>query len=444
MDRLFKSAIVALVAVAWLIFTSALSLAPAEDAAPTDAEPALPTVEAARLSMAPGRARLILDLTGPTAFAIVSLGGPDRIAIDVKAAAVGFGTPTPPSGNGLVEKYDITMMEPGRARATLTLVEPAQVQQAYVLPAFDDQPARLVVDLIPTSPRDFAIKVAADLAAARASAGTSGPAPAAGAGPPEAQAAEAPGDSPDASPRAAPATRSAGSKPLIVIDPGHGGIDSGARAAKGTMEKNVVLQFSLKLEQLLADSGRFDVALTRTDDSYLTLEQRVNLARQNRADLFVSIHADTFQQADIHGFSIYTRDENATDVLDKVLADNENRADIVSGFTSSDTPPQVVDLLLDLMRRQTRRQSYLAAEDIVNAVEPSIDLRKFPVRRANFFVLQAPDVPSILIELGFLSNATDIADLKQTDWQERAAQAMARGIANYFDDVGPVQHTASK
>jgi N-acetylmuramoyl-L-alanine amidase len=407
----------------------------------------LPTIQAARLSMAPGRARLILDLSGPTAFAIASLTGPDRIAIDVKATAVGFDAPTPATGNGLVSNYDVKMVEPGRARATLTLVETAQVQQAYVLRAFDDQPARLVVDLIPASPREFATKAAADLAASRASGGQ-------GATPSTADAGPAPtADAQIATKAAGPATSEggkdagkviAGNKPLIVIDPGHGGIDSGARAANGTMEKNVVLQFALKLQDLLVQSGRFEVALTRSDDSYLTLEQRVNLARQNRADLFVSIHADTFQASDIHGFSIYTRDENATDVLDKVLADNENRADVVSGFTSSQTPPQVVDLLLDLMRRQTRRQSYLAAEDIVNAVEPSIDLRKFPVRRANFFVLQAPDVPSILIELGFLSNSTDIADLKQGDWQERAAQSVARGIASYFDDLSPVQHTASE
>jgi N-acetylmuramoyl-L-alanine amidase len=186
------------------------------------------------------------------------------------------------------------------------------------------------------------------------------------------------------------------------------------------------------------------VALTRTDDTYLTLEDRVTLARQNKADLFLSLHADTFQQPDIHGTSIYTRDERATDVLDKVLAINENKNDIVAGFVVPKFNPQVVDVLVDLMRRQMRKQSYLAAESIVRELQSSVTLRRFPVRQADFFVLQAPDVPSCLIELGFLSNSDDITNLVKPDWQGRVADALARGIGGYFDgltDAGSAQIT---
>ena len=175
-------------------------------------------------------------------------------------------------------------------------------------------------------------------------------------------------------------------------------------------------------------------ALTREDDTYLTLNQRVDMARINKADLFISLHADSFQQAEIRGASVYTRDENATDVLDKVLADGENRYDIVAGFAVPQATPAVMDILVDLMRREMRKSSFLAAEAIVHQLEPSVALRRFPVRQADFFVLQAPDVPSVLVELGFLSNAADIANLQKSEWRDRTVDALARGIADYFDE----------
>jgi N-acetylmuramoyl-L-alanine amidase len=296
----------------------------------------------------------------------------------------------------------------------LTLALPAQVQQAYVLEAFDDQPARLVVDLILATPADFAKHVANDLAASMA-----GQTPVVAAEP------TAPGDS-----NLAPRTR-----PLVVIDPGHGGVDSGARH-NGVMEKDIVLKFALKLQEILIQTGRFDVALTREDDSFLKLEERVALARQNKADLFISIHADSFQQPEIRGASVYTRDEQATDVLDKVLADQENTRDLIAGASvPSEVADSVVDILVDLMRREMRVQSFVAAQSIVHQLEPSVALRRFPVRQANFLVLQAPDVPSVLVELGFLSNSEDITNLMESGWRDRTAEALARGISTYFDDI---------
>jgi N-acetylmuramoyl-L-alanine amidase len=176
--------------------------------------------------------------------------------------------------------------------------------------------------------------------------------------------------------------------------------------------------------------------MTRDDDTYLTLNERVDLARKNKADLFISLHADTFQEADIRGASIYTRDERATDILDKVLADGENHADIVAGYVQPDTKPAAVEMLVDLMRRQVRQQSYLAAQDIVNAMQPSVALRRFPLRQADFFVLQAPDVPSMLIELGFMSNNADIANLENVDWRNKVVNAIAAGVESYFKDIG--------
>jgi N-acetylmuramoyl-L-alanine amidase len=391
----------------------------AETAAPAApaAAVALPNVMDVRVSATPDRARLIVDLAARTEFALVSLSEPDRIAIDVRAATFSVPEPTgTPAGEGnMISAYAVEQAAPDRVRTILTLGSPAQVQQAYVLDAFEGQPARLVVDIIPATAEEFAANVTRDASAS----------------------------STVAPPVAAASTPAGGSelpiatRPLVVIDPGHGGIDSGAETASGIKEKDVVLAFALRLQELLVESGRFDVALTREDDTFLRLEERVALARTNKADLFLSIHADSFQQPDIRGASVYTRDENATDVLDKVLADNENKTDVIAGFAMPQMAPEVVDILLDLMRREMRHQSFTAAQAIVHQLEPSVELRRFPVRQADFFVLQAPDVPSVLLELGFLSNADDMANLMKGEWQDRTAEALARGISTYFDSLEP-------
>lgn len=376
-----------------------------------------PDVVDARVTTTPERARLIIDLDGPTQFAIVSLDNPNRIAIDVKAFDLKILAPADVAGKGFIRSFKVEMAEKGRARTTLELDSPAQVQQAYFLEKVADQPARLVVDLIPDTAQNFAEKVASDLAMSIANQGAV----------PVAVSTD-PGTH-------VPMTET---RPLVVIDPGHGGVDNGASGPNGVHEKDITLAFALQLQKVLIDSGRFDVALTREDDTYLTLNQRVDLARQNKADLFVSLHADSFQDMEIRGASIYTRDENATDVLDKVLADGENRYDIVAGFAVPQATPAVMDILVDLMRRETRKTSYLAAQALIHQLEPSVTVRKFPVRQADFFVLQAPDVPSVLVELGFMSNAADIANLQKSDWRDRTVDALARGIAEYFTQTNRI------
>ena len=433
------------------------------------AAPRLPDVLDARVTTTPDRARLIIDLSGSTEFAVAFLDSPERIAIDVKANTVAMSSPGSVSGAGLVSAFNTVLAEDGRARTELTLTQPAIVQQAYVLDPIGDQPARLIVDLIPTNETDFKQRAAADLANALEKAGPgveppdassdvsvaalpppSEAAPVSSAEPVPAASSEPPSSSEPPAPPAVTdvplrpsVSANPGSRPLIVIDPGHGGIDNGASAPSGIHEKDITLAFALQLRDLLVGSGLFDVAMTRDDDTYLTLNERVNLARENRADLFISLHADTFQAADIRGASIYTRDEKATDILDKVLADGENRTDIVAGYVQPDTKPAAVAFLVDLMRRQARQQAYLAAQDIVNAMQPSVALRRFPLRQADFFVLQAPDVPSMLIELGFMSNNADIANLENIDWRNKVVNAIAQGVQSYFKDIGSPSVAAS-
>ena len=377
-----------------------------------EADASLPEMVGARVSSTLQRARLIVDLSASTEFAIATLEDPRRIAVDVRVSALKKADEIVPAGEGMVSGAAIEMAEQGRARVWLELSSPARVQQAYVLDPFDGQPARLVVDLIPISPEEFTANAEKDLALA-----TTRVQPALG------------------NHSNLPGTLSVetSSRPLVILDPGHGGIDGGAETGDGIKEKDIVFAFAKTLQQLLVEAGTFDVALTRDGDTFLRLEERVALARENKADLFVSIHADYFQQPSVRGTSVYTRDENATDALDKVLADNENQVDIVAGFAVPGTEEEVVSILVDLMRREMRRQAYLAAEAIVGQLQPSVELRKFPVRKAEFLVLQAPDVPSILIELGFLSNVHDSSNLRRDEWRDRVAQAVARGIATYFD-----------
>ena len=401
------------------------------------AQEALPDVVAARVSTTPERARLIIDLSAVTEYAVATITDPDRIAVDVKAGSVPTIAQQAVAGDGIVASFSTVIASADRVRVELQLTAPAIVQQAYLLEAVGDQPARLVVDLLPTTPEDFAARAAADLANSitrvvpdtvappepSSSEASSAPDPASSE---QAQASEQPVAD------AAPVT----SRPLIVLDPGHGGVDNGASSPKGIHEKDITLAFALQLRDLLQATGLFDVALTRDDDTYLTLNERVDLARQNKADLLISLHADTFQEADIRGASIYTRDERAADILDKVLTEGESRADVVSGYVDETAKPVVVDILVELMRRQMRQQAYQAAADIVKAMEPSVTLRRFPVRQADFFVLQAPDIPSMLIELGFMSNADDIQNLESQAWRDKVVSAIAKGVEGYFAAVG--------
>lgn len=378
----------------------------------------LPSVLAVRVTSTLQRARLIFDLSAETQFAFVSLAEPSRIAVDVRAARfVGDGGGVA-SGTGLVSNYQMEQISPDRVRTYLALGGSAQVQQAYILEAFEGQPTRLVVDIIGANEESFLRKVAEDARASDAVADSVANAEEA-----LAQASDAPGAS----------QIQADSRPLILIDPGHGGIDGGAETDQGVREKEITLLFAQQLQAVLIASGRYDVALTRETDVAFWLEQRVQLARDNRADLLISIHADSFDDPAIRGASVYIRDEEATDVLDKVLAENENKADLLTGYVPDAEEPAVVNILVELMRREMRRQSFVAARAIVEQLKPSIRVRRFPLRRADFFVLQSPDVPAVLLELGFMSNSEDTQNLISPAWRKRVAEAVARGITSFFD-----------
>lgn len=390
-----------------------------EDAAPaaaeTEAGPAAPALLDSRVTATQDRARLVLDLTTPTEFVVYTANDPMSVVIEFRGQP-GSDQDNQPAGDGLVTGYTIDAPGADRVRVTLSLAGPAQVQQSYILDAFEDQPARLVIDLVPDTAENFVANVRGAEPEVEAAAQPAAPAELDGAQ-------TAPGET---------ATAADSVRPLVVIDPGHGGVDGGARATNGLEEKNIVLAFALKLQNLLVETGRFDVALTRDTDTFLTLSERVSLARQNQADLFISLHADSFDQEDVRGASIYTRGDLATSDLDRVLAENENRVDLIAGFSQPEDEG-AIDVLVDFLTRDTRRQSYLAGQALIEQLEPSVQLRRFPLRQADFFVLNSPDIPSVLIELGFLSNSDDTQNLTTDAWLDRVAAALARGVAVHFD-----------
>ena len=375
----------------------------------------------ARIASAPERSRIVFDLSAETGYATFPVAEPDRLVIDFEGAFVGENAPVDVEASGLVEKMHLGALSEDVARAVIFLNKPVAVSVIKMSPADGDVPARLVLELEPGTRDVFDAAVAAVLAQQQADS--------------EAQTTQEAvvSQQETAKTDTEAVAPSAEIKPLIVIDPGHGGVDLGAKGSEGQLEKDIVLNVAKKLQALIQADGRFDVALTRDGDTFLTLNERVQLARDNQANLFVSLHADSFDQPFVRGGSVYTRDEKATDVLDKVLAENENQADLVAGFNPPETENAVVDILVDLMRRETRRQSFVAARQIVALMNRNMPMRPHPLRQADFFVLQAPEVPSVLIELGFLSNEQDLRNLSEEQWQEKVADTLARGITKYFD-----------
>ena len=218
-------------------------------------------------------------------------------------------------------------------------------------------------------------------------------------------------------------------RPLIVLDPGHGGIDNGTQAA-GEMEKNLVLGFGLALRDRIEKSGKYRVVMTRTDDTFIPLNDRVKVARNASAALFVSIHADALprREGDAQGATIYTLSDKASDAEAERLADAENKSDAIGGVNLTDEPTEVADILIDLAQRETRTFSNRFARLLMGEMKTTARMHKHPLKSAGFRVLKAPDVPSVLVELGYVSNKGDLDHLVSEKWRSKTVGSMAQAI----------------
>ncbi|MCA3561027.1 MAG: N-acetylmuramoyl-L-alanine amidase [Aestuariivirga sp.] len=378
---------------------------PEADAADTST---IAVATAARVAGDGTRTRFVADLTAPVGYTVYVMANPYRVMIDLPQVSFSLPEGAGDSTRGLVTQYRYGPVDDAHSRIVLDTDGPVLIDKAFLLKPEDGQPARIVVDIVRTTKQAFDAQLAADAARATAEA-----APA--------------GEIPPAAGSAVPRERK-----LVVIDPGHGGIDPGAIGLSKTREKDVVLAFGLKLKKVLEATGAIDVVMTRSDDTFLTLRDRVKIAREKEADLFIAIHADTVRGQDARGATIYTLSEKASDAEAEALAHKENRAGIIAGVDLEAENQEVTDILIDLAQRESKTHSLVFAKKAVAEMAPVTVFTGKPMRSAGFMVLKAADVPSVLIELGFLSSKQDESQLTSPEWQQKVAAAMGRAVEKYF------------
>jgi len=364
-------------------------------------------------------ARLVFDLSAPVSPNAFVLADPDRVIIDLpevnfqvdpQAGRPARPMPSRAPRTGLVSAFRFGLFAPGRSRIVIDLEGPARIVKAVSERIAGDGPSRLVIELAATDPGAFqqAAAAGARAEAARAEARRLQLAP---------------------SPSAPAPTR-----PVIVLDPGHGGIDAGASGVDGVLEKDVVFAFSSLLAGKLQATGRYAVVMTRSADVFMSLDDRVEVARNAHASLFVSIHADTLSaNPQVMGATIYTVSDRASDAEAARIADSENKADLAGGLSvSTGDASRVADILFDLTRRETRTYAHVFSRTLVNYLKDATRLNNNPARSAGFVVLKAPDVPSVLLELGYLSSRVEVKELESPQWRDKASSSIVAAIDRFF------------
>lgn len=427
-----------LAALAWLSVGPVQAASSGADAGSPDA-PAIVAVSDS-ISIHKDETVLSFDFSRSAPLNAYVLANPDRVIIDLPE--VNFQVAPPDlaqarrgrDSNGLasVSKKQLTsaslvrnfrfgLMGQGKSRIVIDLAGPARLANAQMKKISHGDPARLEIALRPASRAEF-MKAAA-LASTKI-------VPEEAAGP--AQVAVDSG------------------KPVIVLDPGHGGIDSGALNTKaGYEEKNLTLAFAKALRQQLEASGQYSVIMTRDSDHYVSLSERMKIGREAHAKLFISLHADSLAGGGgVHGATVYTLSNKASDIAAARMAAEENSVDSDAGLvTQMAEPKDVNDILNELMLRETRAYSHLFAESIAKIWGPSEQLSKRPLRSAAFVVLKDPEVPSVLIELGYISSRRDLANLTSDAWREKTARTFVKAINGFFATqigaTGSVQNVAN-
>jgi N-acetylmuramoyl-L-alanine amidase len=377
----------------------------------------LPVASDARLAGDAKQTRFILDLDKTITFQAFTLADPYRVVVDIPQISFQLAPGTGNAGRGLVKAFRYGLVMPGGSRLVLDLAGPAKIANSYVLEAANGQPPRLVLELEEVDRANFVQLLSPEsrpelkptVVEAKAAVAM-----------PDAAAAAKPVEPQDA-------------RPLIVIDPGHGGIDNGTQSS-GEMEKNLVLGFGLALRDRIEKSGKYRVVMTRTDDTFIPLNDRVKVARNRSAALFVSIHADALprREGDAQGATIYTLSDKASDAEAERLAEAENKADAIGGVNLTDEPTEVADILIDLAQRETRTFANRFARLLMGEMKTTVRMHKHPLKSAGFRVLKAPDVPSVLVELGYVSNKGDLEHLMSEDWRTKTVGSMAQAVDAFF------------
>jgi N-acetylmuramoyl-L-alanine amidase len=377
--------------------------------------PNLPIASDARLAGDARQTRFVLDLDKTIPFRAFALADPYRVVVDIPQISFNLAAGTGTAGRGLVKAFRYGLVMPGGSRIVFDLAGPARIARSYVLEAANDQPPRLVLEFEEVDRTAFVQLLAPENR-------------------PELRPAIADAHAAVETPLTARPAPIADGRPLIVIDPGHGGLDNGTQAGGDVIEKTLVLGFGLALRDRIEKSGKYRVVMTRTDDTFIPLDDRVKVARTQGAALFVSIHADALprREGDAQGATIYTLSDKASDAEAERLAEAENKSDAIGGVNLTAEPTEVADILIDLAQRETRTFSNRFARLLMGEMKNTVRMHKHPLKSAGFRVLKAPDVPSVLVELGYVSNKGDLEHLVSENWRTKTVASMAQAIDAFF------------
>lgn len=375
-----------------------------------------PVVMAARIGEHPDLTRLVLESSDPLRLRVFTLARPDRVVIVLPDVQWRLGAADRPSGAGAIKSYRYGEFRPGVSRFVIDLNRPVTLETPLLLRPQSGYGYRTVLDLLPTSREQFDRTAGWPEDLAPASRTT---------------------DAPQAQTQYTRGHQRIATGRVIVVDPGHGGIDSGTRGFDGEMEKEIALDEALRLGRLLERRG-YTVHFTRDSDIYLPLRERAEDARTWHADFFVSLHADSNPDQQVSGASVYTLSQASSDRETAALARKENQSDAVAGVSPSADSSGVASILVDLAQRDAMNRSARFAQNLVERLEPATDvLAPNPHRSAGFVVLQTGGVPAALIELGYLSNRGDCARMKTEQWRERVAEVIADAIDGQFRPGAP-------
>ncbi len=374
------------------------------------AMPALanPKINDVRFGVYEEKTRLVFDLSEGIPFQLFMLPDPYRVVIDMPVVDWKLPPGSGTKGRGLIQGYRYGLFDKDTFRIVIDTKGPVVASKAFTLPKNKNKPPRLVIDFKTVSRQAFLDKSRKSLSRVKIDR--------------EVETVEKPPIA-DRAPR---------DKPVIVIDAGHGGVDPGAIGRKGTYEKTITLRAAKLLKSALEKTNRYKVILTRNRDIFLKLRERMNVARRAEADLFISLHADSNPNAAVRGASIYTLSETASDKEAARLARRENKADLIAGVDLSDEQPIVTSILLDLAQRETMNMSAKYASLVVGDLANHTKLLRNTHRFAGFVVLKAPDVPSVLVELGYLSNTKDEKLLKKKTHLSKLVEGIVRATNQYF------------
>ncbi|MBY6264627.1 N-acetylmuramoyl-L-alanine amidase [Azospirillum sp. 412522] len=446
-------------------------MAKAQTTAALPAPPPRTAVVDARLGIHPDKTRFVLELSDAVSFTVSMAADPYRVIVDLPDL-IWPGGSLPVEGKGVVARYHHAAGGPRGTRLTFETVGPARLREGYMIPARDGHQPRLVLDLERTTPAEFRQLAAASggrdgakevgtrtpltmssIVSSAMAIPVPQPSPQQQAVPPSAVESNGTVTAPppfaplppippaQLIPAALPAAPpvpdnkppTVTEKPLIVLDPGHGGQDPGAIGVGGIYEKDITLATAREVKRQLEATGRYRVKLTRDSDVFIRLRDRVAIGREAGADLFISLHADSISSADMRGLSIYTLSDKASDREAEMLAAKENKADALVGLDLSGENQLVANILIDLAQRDTMNHSKRFATLALQALGRDVPLiSSRPHRQAGFAVLTAPDVPSALIEMGYLSNRQDVGLLTSGAHRERLGKGLARTIDGYF------------